>query len=59
MNSEFQPSSDFVARVMDRVAAVEAARTPPTTVLLFSRPARYLLACGTPLLLLLRAAPVF
>lgn len=59
MNSEFRPSEDFVARVMDRIEGLEAARTPKAAALLYSRPACYLLACGAPLLLLFRAAPVF
>jgi hypothetical protein len=59
MNTEFRPSGDFVARVMERIEACETANSPKAAALLTSRTARFLLACGAPLLLLLRAAPVF
>jgi hypothetical protein len=53
MNASFEPTPDFVARVMQKVRALEERRTR-----LFLGWLRYL-AAGWALVGMLRAAPVF
>ena len=59
MNVEFNPSPDFVARVMEQVHAYEAKRVACIECFIWSRPVRYALACGGTLFGILKAAPVF
>lgn len=58
MNEDYQPSADFVARVMGRVHS-DPLPVLPLERLAFSRPLRYLLAGGGALFGLLRALPAF
>jgi hypothetical protein len=59
MNVEFEPSPDFVARVMTQVHACTDEKTSFVEWLIASRPIRYLLACGGTAFGILSAAPVF
>ncbi len=58
MNEEFNPSPDFVARVMMRVNEFEAGRLSFERFI-WSRGMRYLLAGGGTIFGILKAAPVF
>ncbi|RII26092.1 MAG: hypothetical protein CXR30_17185 [Geobacter sp.] len=59
MNAKYEPSPDFVAKVMQRVHAFESARASAIERLIWSRPIRYALAGGGTVLGILKAAPVF
>jgi hypothetical protein len=59
MNVVFKPSSDFIAKVMERVYAYEAGQIPLYEQLISSRPFRYVLACGGTLIGVFGAVPVF
>lgn len=59
MNGEYEPSKDFVAKVMARVHAYEARRASLMERIFWSRPLRYALAGGGTVFGILKAAPVF
>ena len=59
MNANFEPSPDFVNRVMRRVRSCEPRPVAPIQRLVLSRPLRYLLAGGGTLFGILRALPAF
>lgn len=59
MNVEFNPSPDFVVRVMSLVHAYEAERITFVERFIWSRPVRYALAGGGTIFGILKAAPVF
>lgn len=59
MNAEYNPSPDFVAKVMRQVHALEAERVSIFQRIFWSRPIRYALAGGGTFLGVLTAAPVF
>lgn len=59
MKKEFEPSADFVDKVMARVYLHEARKFRLRERLLTARPIRYLLAGGGTVLGILSAAPVF
>lgn len=59
MNEEYKPAPDFVDRVMRQVYAYEAGRHSLVERLFWSRPVRYVLACGGTIFGILKAAPVF
>ena len=59
MNEEYKPSPDFVARVMGRVHAYEAARVSLVERIFWSRPVRYAVAGGGTIFGILKAVPVF
>ena len=57
--SEFKPSPDFVAHVMDRVHAYEASRRTFLEWLISHPSLRYALAGGGTLVGVFKALPVF
>jgi len=59
MKKEYEPSADFVDKVMRRVYLHEARKVTLRERLLASRPIRYVLAGGGTVLGILSAAPVF
>lgn len=59
MNGAFEPSPDFVTKVMAQVYRFEAERTSFLEWLITSRPIRYALAGGGTVFGILKAAPVF
>ena len=59
MNEEYEPSPDFVEKVMARVHIFEAQRVSFLGWLVASRPIRYALAGGGTIFGILKAAPVF
>jgi hypothetical protein len=59
MKKEYEPSHDFTARVMKRVHALEAERSPFIERLTSSRPFRYALACCGTFIGIFGAAPAF
>ena len=59
MKEEYEPSPDFVDKVMARVYLLEARKATLRERLLASRPIRYVLAGGGTILGILSAAPVF
>lgn len=59
MNQIYEPSPDFVAKVMKRVHAHEAEKVHFIEQLLWSRQARYILAGGGTVFGILKAVPVF
>jgi len=59
MNQAYEPSPHFVAKVMSRVHAYDAAKVTLAERLLWSRQVRYLLAGGSTLFGILKAVPVF
>lgn len=59
MNAKYEPSPDFVAKVMQRVHAFEAGKVSLIERFVWSRPIRYALAGGGTVLGILKAAPVF
>lgn len=59
MKKEYEPSADFVDKVMARVYLLEARKVTLREHLFTSRPIRYVLAGGGTILGILNAAPVF
>jgi len=59
MNEEFEPSADFVEKVMARVHQYEAEKFSFLNWLAASRPLRYALAGGGTVFGVLKAVPVF
>ncbi len=59
MNGAYEPSPDFVEKVMTRVYRLEAERVSFVQWLIMSRPVRYALAGGGTVFGILKAAPVF
>ena len=59
MNEAYNPSPDFVARVMAQVHAYEAQRRSLLERIVWSRPVRYALAGGGTVFGILKAVPVF
>ncbi len=59
MNGAYEPSPDFVEKVMARVSRLEAERVSFLEWLIMSRPVRYALAGGGTVFGILKAAPVF
>jgi len=59
MNGTYEPSPDFVEKVMTRVHRFEAGRVSLYERLCASRPIRYALAGGGTVFGILKAAPVF
>lgn len=59
MNERYEPSPDFVERVMARVHRFEDSRASLYARLCASRPIRYALAGGGTVFGILKAAPVF
>jgi hypothetical protein len=59
MNETYEPSPDFVEKVMARVHRLEAERVSFITRLYISKPIRYALAGGGTVFGILKAAPVF
>ena len=59
MNEKFEPSPDFVAKVMRKVHDFEAAQIPLVERIIGSRQIRYLLAGGGTIVGILKAVPVF
>lgn len=59
MKKGYEPSADFVDKVMAQVYLLEARKVSLGERLLVSRPVRYVLAGGGTILGVLNAAPVF
>jgi len=59
MNVEFEPSPDFIEKVMTQVHAYANENIGFAQWLIVSRPIRYVLACGGTVLGILSAAPAF
>lgn len=59
MKQTYEPSPDFVAKVMRRVHALEDRKAVTMERLLWWRPLRYVLAGGGTVVGLLKAVPVF
>lgn len=59
MNGEYEPSQDFVAKVMEQVHAYEVSRTSFAEWFMSHPSIRYALAGGGTLLGIFKAVPVF
>jgi len=59
MNGKYEPSPDFVEKVMVHVHRFETERASFVNWLSLSRPLRYALAGGGTVFGILKAAPVF
>ena len=59
MNETYEPSPDFVEKVMARVYRFEAERVSFFNLISVSKPVRYALAGGGTVFGILTAAPVF
>jgi len=59
MNQTYEPSPHFVTKVMAQVRQFEAQKLSFLELLITSRPLRYVLAGGSTIFGILKAAPVF